>query len=143
MNQIAASILILSATICGHISAIRPQSDGFGGLMALAALGLGIWGAMSLLMTSVRERERMLDDAPHVPSIGTSAVNGLRNLASTYAAGFGNRYESTSYARDLRLSPDISAQVAALAQLRGQDRSQVVEELLRRHMPRPTTTRVA
>ena len=139
MNQIAASILVLSATICGYTSAIRPHDDGFGGILGLIALGLGIWGAMSLLTSSVRDRERMLDEGPAIPSIGASAVNGLRNLASTYAPP---RY-STSAALDYRLPPEIDAQVTVAAQMRGQNRNQVVEETLRRHLPRSTASRVA
>ncbi len=139
MNQIAAAILILSATICGHISGDRPTNDGFGGLMGLLALGLGIWGAMSLLMSTLRERERTLEDAPRLPSISAAAVTGLRNLASNYTAGFNQRPEPGYY----RLTPETSAQVQAIAQLRGQDRHQVIEETLRRHLPRGASGRVA
>jgi hypothetical protein len=138
MNQIAASILVLSATICGYTSAIRPHDDGFGGILGLIALGLGIWGTMSLLTSSVRERERMLEDTSSMPSIGASAVNGLRNLASSYVPPA--RYAA---AREYRLPPEVDAQVAVAAQMRGQNRNQVIEETLRRHLPRSTSSRVA
>ena len=139
MNQIAAAILILSATICAHISGDRPTNDGFGGLMGLAALGLGIWGTMSLMMSALRERERLLDDAPRLPSISAAAVNGLRNLASNYTAGFSQRPDPGYY----RLTPETNAQVLAIAQMRGQDRNQVIEETLRRHLARGASGRVA
>lgn len=141
MNQIAASILVLSATICGYTSAIRPHGDGFGGILGLIALGLGLWGTMSLLTSSVRERERLLDDLPSAPSIGASAVNGLRNLASAYAVPPA-RYAS-GVGRDYRLSPEIDAQISAAAQMRGQNRHEVIEETLRRHLPQSASTRVA
>lgn len=139
MNQIAASVLILSATICAHVSANRPANDGFAGLMGLAALGLGIWGSMSLLLSSVRERERLMDGGTRLPSISTAAVNGLRNLASSYTAGFNQRPDAEYF----RLTPETNAQVLAIAQMRGQDRHQVIEDTLRRHLPRGASGRVA
>jgi hypothetical protein len=138
MNQIAASILVLSATICGYTSAIRPQDDGFGGILGLIAMGLGIWGTMSLLTSSAGERGRLLEDVPAVPSLGSSAVSGLRNLASSYVPSA--RYVAGG---DYRLPAEIDAQVAMAARMRGQNRNQVIEETLRRHLPRSTSGRVA
>jgi hypothetical protein len=139
MNQIAAAIVILSATICVHISATHPAQDGFAGLMGLAGLGLGTWGGMSLLMSSIREHERTWDTPSRMPSISAAAVNGLRSLASSYTAGFPHRPDPGYF----RLNPDVDSQVLAIAQLRGQDRQQVIEETLRRHLPRSAAGRVA
>ena len=136
MNQIAAALLVLAASICGYSATIRPDSDGFGGLMGLIAIGLGLWGAMSLLTSSLRERERFWDEeTSQLPPIGTTALNGLRSLAT----GSNGQRAGAEY----RLSAETHAQVAAAAHLRGQNRAQIVEETLRRHLPRNSTNRVA
>ena len=138
MNQIAAALLILSASICGTAAVYRPTTapGGFGGMLGLVALGLGLWGGMALLTTVAREREHFLEETPRLP-LGATAISGLR---STLARG--SDY-ATSTARDVRLSPELNAQVALAAEMKGQTRTDIVEETLRRHLPRYGGTRVA
>ena len=137
MNQIAAALLILSASICGTAAAYRPTAaaGGFGGVLGLVALGLGLWGGMALLTAVAREREHFLEEAPRLP-LGATALSGLRN---TLARG---EYTATT-PRDYRLSPELSAQVALAAEMKGQSRSDIIEETLRRHLPRYGATRTA
>lgn len=138
MNQIAAAILILSASICGTAAVYRPTTaaGSFGGILGLLALGLGLWGGMALLTAVAREREHFLEEAPRLP-LGATAISGLRNTLVR-----GGDY-ATSTARDYRLSPELSAQVALAAEMKGQSRTDIIEETLRRHLPRYGGTRVA
>ena len=137
MNQIAAALLILSASVCGYTSAVRP-ADGVGGLSGLVAMGLGLWGVMALLASVLREREMPLDvPAPRLPALGATALSGLRSLATPRSG-----YEELG--RDYNLPHELNAQVLAAAEMRGQNRRQVVEETLRRHLPRTaSSSRVA
>ena len=145
MNQVAASILILSASICGSAAAFRPSSaTAFGGILGLVALGLGLWGGMALLTAVTREREFGYDEGARVP-LGITAMQGLRTLATTgeRPALRTNADYSTATGRDYRLSPELSAQVTLAAEMKGQSRTDVVEETLRRHLPRYSGSRMA
>jgi hypothetical protein len=144
MNQIASSLLILSASICGAAATFRPSSaTGFGGILGLVALGLGLWGGMALLTAVARERDYAYDGVPRVP-LGITAMNGLRSMAAPAARPTVGAHEyATATGRDYRLSPELSAQVAIAAEMKGQPRTDIVEETLRRHLPRYSGTRAA
>ena len=145
MNQIAASLLILSASICGSAAAFRPLNNStFGGILGLVALGLGLWGGMALLTAITRESEIGYEEGGRVP-LGVSAMQGLRNLSTPAFRSpvRSNSDYSTATGRDYRLSPELSAQVALAAEMKGQSRTNVVEETLRRHLPRYSNSRMA
>jgi hypothetical protein len=150
MNQIASSLLILSASICGAAATFRPvnTTNGFGGMLSLVALGLGLWGGMALLTSMTRERD-YYDESSRVP-LGVTAMNGLRNMAAPMATAPMARpmaQSATDYgsstARDYRLSPELNAQVSLAAEMKGQTKTDIVEETLRRHLPRYSGTRAA
>lgn len=145
MNQIAASILILAASICGYASSIRPASDGFGSIMTLVALGLGLWGGLALLTATTLERESQLDEV-YDPAIRTAkrGMNRIRSMASQYVPTVPHM-SSASMETPLttRLSPDMAAHVSAAAQAHGATRQDVVDDVLRRNLPRYSGTRVA
>ena len=144
MNQIAAAILVLSSTVCAYAASIRPSSDGFGGIMSLIALGLGMWGGLALLAAVTMEREILLDEddldrptrrspplAPMAPRYRTPVSSGLTNSLSP-------RSDSVLGvpSREYRLSPETSAQISMVAQANGRSRHDVVEDILQRNLPR-------
>lgn len=145
MNQIAASILILAASICGYASSIRPASDGFGSIMTLVALGLGLWGGLALLTATTLERETQLDD-DYDPAIRPArrGMNRIRSMASQYVP-VAPRMSGSPMETPLttRLSPEMAAHVSAAAHAQGATRQDVVDDVLRRNLPRYTGTRVA
>ncbi len=147
MNQIAASLLILSATICGAAATFRPvnSASGFGSILSLVALGLGLWGGMALLTSLTREREYLYEDGVQRPPLGVTAMNGLRSMATPISrpAVRPAEYVSPPTGREYRLSPELNAQVTLAAEMKGQGRNDIVEETLRRHLPRYSGTRQA
>lgn len=137
MNQIAASILILSASILGYTATVRSSSDGFGGMLGLIAIGLGLWGCMALLTSSLRDRELILEQEHGISKLGSAAMSGLRNFSyppsrSNLGAG-----------HDYHVSAETNARISAAARLRGQNRDELVEETLRRHLPKYTSSSAA
>jgi len=141
MNQIASALLILSATICGTAAVCRPTNapGGLGGILGLVSLGLGLWGGMALLTAVTRDREYLLDEAPPRP-LAMTALGGLQNMAAPSA----RRMDYTSATgRDYRLPPELSAQVAVAAEMTGKSRTDIVDDTLRRHLPRYGGARVA
>ncbi len=143
MNQIASSILILSASICGYAAALRPASDGLGGIMSLLGVGLGLWGGLALLTSTTREPYLEFDESESERR-ATGRLLPRRAAGSRAAVLRTESSSAASISRDgLRLSPETSAQVSLAANAHGQSRSDLVEELLRRHLPRYTGSRVA
>ncbi len=138
MNQIASSILILSASICGYAAAVRPAADGLGGLMSLIGVGLGLWGGLALVTSITRETSLELEAAD------LDAWRVQRGHAPSREAISRPESALPASARDgLRLSPETSAQVSLAANAHGQSRSDFVDEVLRRHLPRYTHRRAA
>lgn len=145
MNQIAASILILAASICGYACSIRPASDGFGSIMTLVALGLGLWGGLALLTATTLERESALDDGydPGISRPMRGMKRGLRSMAAQYVPVVPSVNPGLHTPLTTRLSPEMAAQVSVAAQAQGATRQDVVDDVLRRNLPRYTGTRVA
>ena len=140
MNQVAAAILVLSASICGYAASVRPNTDGFGGIMSLVALGLGLWGGLGLLAAVTTERDFLLDDDEIDPlSTRSTSPLGLTRFHSRVAP---SRISPTTdsvlgaASRDYRLSPETNAQVSMAAQVNGQSRQDVVEDVLQKNLPR-------
>lgn len=146
MNQIAAAILILSASICGYASSIRPQADGFSSIMTLVALGLGLWGGLALLTATTLERDTLMDDGyePSRGSRGTRGLQRIRSMASQYVPVVPPVMNpGVAPPRSTRLSPEMAEQVSAAAQHSGTTRQDVVDDILRRNLPRYSGSRVA
>lgn len=144
MNQIAASILILAASICGYASSIRPTSDGFGSIMTIVALGLGLWGGLALLTATTLERESQLDDG-YDPAIRPPSrrLSRVRSMASQYVPAVPTMSPGMEAPLTTRLSPEMSAHVSAAAHANGSTRQDVVDDVLRRNLPRYSSSRVA
>ena len=140
MNQIAAAILVLSASICGYAASVRPNTDGFGGIMSLIALGLGLWGGLGLLAAVTTEREyHLLDDDDIEPAPVRRPPLGLTRFRSNVVS---SRIPTTtesilgSASRDYRLSPETNAQVSMAAEVNGRSRHDIVEDILQKNLPR-------
>ena len=160
MNQTPAAILILTSAILGYaathgaattiatadatgIPATATSATGI--LMGLGGLILGIWGVISLIGASIRDRELifeggrndllgMLDprrfSSRQYPGQGMSSVPGARvNPAIDPAA--------------VVLSPEMKAQLSMASHLEGRERAAIVEEALRRYMPRYENSKAA
>ena len=139
MNQIAASILVLSASILGYTATLRDSKDGLDGMFGLIAIGLGLWGCMALLTSSLRDRELRLDQNHGISTLGSTAMSGSQSVSyppsrPSPAVGTG---------QDFRVSAETNARIATAARLRGQNRDEFVEQTLRRHVPNYTSSKVA
>ena len=119
MNQVAASILILAASILAHTANSSTTDDGFGGILGLIAMGLGLWGGMSLLNASLRDRVDAVGEAPDTPGLATSAHTALQGLVPQRTPG--------PLGQDYGLSAETSARVAAVTQGRHLDRGSRTE----------------
>lgn len=121
MNQVAASILILAASILAHTANSSTTDDGFGGILGLIAMGLGLWGGMSLLTASLRDRVDAVGEAPDTPGLATSARTALQGLVPS------SQRTPAPLGQDYGLSAETSARVAAVTQRRHLDRGSRTE----------------
>ncbi len=151
MNQTPASILILTSAILAYTAtagttAITTTDAGLttahtspiGILMGLAGLVLGIWGVISLIGASIRDREMAFDGSMRPDLL---AMFDPRRMNRTYAAPTVAPVASSRVAAGIDpsavvLSPEMKAQLSMASHLEGRERSQIVEEALRRYMPR-------
>lgn len=161
MNQTPAAILVLTSSILAYCAttgttSITTSSTGIttahtspiGILLGLAGLVLGIWGVISLIGASIRDREMAFDGAGRQDLL---AMFDPRRLAHPYTTSRpsspGAVAESIHAASDpasVVLSPEIKAQLSMASHLEGRERSQIVEEALRRYLPRyDASTKVA
>ena len=142
MNQTPAAVLVLAASVCGYAACVRGP-DSFGMTMGLVGVGLGMWGVLELVGPRLREHPAVGRPSHATPSLASGgadngvgldhASNGLPPLKPTR--------HSAGRLPDSQLSPEISAQLSLVAHMQGQDRSQILEDLLRRHLPRYTNHR--
>jgi|GEM_PF-3060448 len=147
MNQTPASILILTASILAYSATsgatftttdagVTTQTSAVGFILGLASMLLGIWGVISLIMASVRDRELMFDGVQQ-----RSDLLGMfdpRRMARPYAP-VGGAVPVRPAAVDpagLALTPEMKAQLSMASHLEGRERSAIVEEALRRYLPR-------
>ncbi len=143
MQQTPAAILVLAASGCGYASSMRAH-DSFGVMLGIAAIGLGIWGGMSLAAATMtqwatedtlREMKRM----GHLEAgSGAKAVDlesGTINFRSAVAA--------RDAVEDVRLSPEVRAQLSVVSRVRGQNRTEIIDEVLRQNLPRYGKSRSA
>jgi hypothetical protein len=150
MNQTPASILVLAASLLGYAALSQTVDNGTGVLVGLAAIALGLWGVISLLGASLRERE-LIDGTPRTELVERwlgrgAALAGLRNpmppmpAPQAPAPPVAARRPAMSFDD---LPADVKAQLSVMAHLQGKDHSQLVEEALRQYLPRNDRTRAA
>jgi hypothetical protein len=96
MNQVAASILVLAGSICCYASLSRPWGDPLGGIVMMAAAGLGLWGGLSLLSSTATAANRMLgtpdDDHEPVPMSARPLINTTRGVHRIQSARGSSRH---------------------------------------------------
>lgn len=146
MNQTPAAILIMAASVCAHSVASRDNYDSFTAMIGIAAVALALWGVASLLQ-QLGPRE---DSPPEMSNAGSR-----RAAQPSFATAQGCLVEAETATTeiplpgnqdlpdDFQLSPEVSAQLAVVAHQMGKPRMQVVDDVLRKHLPRYTTHRVA
>ncbi len=127
MNQTPASILVLSASILAYSSGVRTY-DPVGVVLGIVGLAIGIWGAISLVAASIRDRELSLD--------GHSRLEPLDRILGRDVHRVPRATLSQVDRQDIELSPEIKAKLSMTAHLEGRDRTLIVEEALRRYLPR-------
>jgi hypothetical protein len=154
MNQTPSAILILASTVLAYAATARQitvpfgpanqptyaasSSDLMSGILGLSALVLGIWGVISLISACVRDREANFDGATRFDLLDR-VIGRPRSYQRPVAPLPGGSFE----AGELELSPDLKAQLSMTAHLEGRDRAQIVEEALRRYLPRYERTQAA
>jgi hypothetical protein len=140
MNQTPAAILVLSAAVTSYAAhtASMTSHNQTAVILTLAALAMGIWGVISLIAASIRERELLIDGNARLEMLDQVMIREpLRALKQVARP---QRYESQ---RALHISPELHAQLSTIAQIEGRDRSEILEETLREHLPKYKQTRVA
>ena len=148
MNQLPASIVMVAASICAFAATSRPQET-LSGILGMAALGLGLWGGLALLAACTREME-LQGNGQLGNNLANRLAMGGRSASSDVAIPGPLKKNGTvssaplgAVADDVALTPEVAAQVTLVAHMRGQDRRQVIDEVLRQHLPRYTSQRAA
>lgn len=152
MNQTPAAILILTSSILAYsattgTSAITTSGAGvtthtspIGVILGLGGLVLGIWGIISLIGASIRDRELSFDGAGRPDLMG---MFDPRRVARPYAPMGTPVRSGGTEAPGVALSPEMKAQLSMASHLEGRERSQIVEEALRRYLPRYDDSKAA
>lgn len=157
MNQTPAAILILTSSILayaattGGYTAMTTNAAGMttttspiGVILGLGGLVLGIWGVISLIGASIRDRELLFDGGSRQDILG---MFDPRRMARPYsAAPIGSPVvprPATADPSAVSLTPEMKAQLSMASHLEGRERSQIVEEALRRYLPRYENTKAA
>ena len=144
MNQTPAAILVLAASVFSYVAhAASLSSQGQASVMStLAAIAVGMWGMVSLFSASMREREKLIDSNTRLEvfdrMLESEPVRALKQASQRIV-----RPESISTKPRVDLSAELEAQLNAISQLSGRDRSEILEETLRNHLPRTGASRAA
>ena len=128
MNQIAASILILASSLFSYTAVNTDQEATT--LFGAAALASGLVG-MVALAAAILPRHR---DFYWGAYSGLGTLNRLSDPIGTNLTARGHRGSLSDEGLTVRLPADLKNQLNYLANLRGQDRDQIVQELLRRNL---------
>lgn len=156
MNQTPAAILILSSTVLAYAATtsgtttvsragneLMTTTSTTGVILALGALVLGIWGVISLISASIRDRELAFDGTTRHDLLG---MFDPRRMNRPYSAPMGNPVTARAPVAEtsgVALTPEMKAQLSMAAHLEGRERSQIVEEALRRYLPRYENSKAA
>ncbi|MEZ6118465.1 MAG: hypothetical protein R3C28_18120 [Pirellulaceae bacterium] len=137
MNQTPAAILVLaSAVFCFAANFNDNRADSpTPTVFYLAGFTIGIWGVLALISAVVREREWFIDSNARLDVFDRIMVREPKVTRTV---------RSTAAERVMDLSPDVQAQLNVAAQMEGRERTDILEETLRRHLPKYSqTSRVA
>ncbi|MCA9217211.1 MAG: hypothetical protein KDB27_29280 [Planctomycetales bacterium] len=131
MNQTSAAILVLASSVFSYAAVNTTSTQTTYPFLALVSVGIGLWGILALIGGILREREMFVDNHARL------------DVFDRLFARDTNRAPVRTRDRNIELSPEVQAQLNVTAELEGRDRSEVVEETLRRHLPKYTKSRVA
>ncbi len=136
MNQTSAAILVLASSVFSYAanSVNNVNNSQTPVFLGMVAIGIGIWGILALVSGILREREMFVDNHARLDVFDRLFV---RDGSSKTAPA------RTTRDRSLDLSPEVQAQLNVTAEMEGRDRAEVLEETLRRHLPKYTKSRVA
>jgi hypothetical protein len=140
MNQTAAAILVLAASVmayASHAASMTAHNQG-SVILTLGALATGLWGIISLIAASLRERELLIDSHARLEVLDRVLIREPLRALKEVA-----RPTRPPTQRPLEISPELHAQLNAVAQLEGRDRSEILDEALRQHLTKFKTTRAA
>lgn len=157
MNQTPAAILILTSAILAYTAtvgspAVTTTEAGIVTsatsttqiLVGLGGLVLGIWGVISLLGASFQERELAFDGHSRSDLLAMFDPRRVgRPYAGTGMAVPAARVNPAVDPSAVALSPEMKAQLSMASHLEGRERSQIVEEALRRYLPRYENSKAA
>ena len=135
MNQTPASILVLASSVFGFAAVRDPSAPQT--ILVLASLAIGFWGALSMIGAVIRERELLIDNHARLDVFDRFFQRDTNPVAAR------NKVRQTTPDRSLEVPPELHAQIKIVAEMEGRDRSEVLEEALRRHLPKYSKTRVA
>ena len=153
MNQTPAAILILTSSILAYAATagttdsvatgagvVTPTSP-IGVILGLGGLVLGIWGVISLIGASIRDRELFFEGHQRTDFMGM--FDPRRAMARPYTPVGTPTRAAAPEAAGLTLSPEMKAQLSMASHLEGRERAQIVEEALRRYLPRYENSKAA
>jgi len=140
MNQTPAAILVLAASVmsyAAHAASVTSHSNATV-ILTICALAVGALGGVSLLAACIRERELLIDSHARLDILDRVMVREPLRALKEVA-----RPTRPASQRPLEISADIQARLNTIARLEGRDRSEILEETLRQHLPEYDQTRVA
>ena len=138
MNQTPAALLVLAAAALSHAASMTSHAQA-SLVLTLCAVAIGVWGVVSLVVACARERELLIDGHARLDVLDRvgvrEPVRALKEVVRPAPARV-DRYP-------LEISVDTQSRLNAAARLEGRDRSELLDELIRKHLPEFEETRVA
>ena len=140
MNQISAAILVLSSAVFSYSAnmAIQKSQNQVSVVLTLVGIALGTWGILSLIGSIIRERELFASN--HVRDM---VDRFLPRNSESHAAPVRTQSRRVHMDRHLEISPDVRTQLNIAAEMEGRSGSEILEETLRRHLPKYSKSRAA
>ena len=139
MNQTPAAILVLAAAALSHAAHATSLSsfNQASVILTLCAIAIGVWGVVSLIAACIRERELLIDSHARLDVLDRVMV---REPMRAIKEATRPRYETR---RPLEISSDAQMRLNSAARVEGRDRSEILDEMLRQHLPEYDQSRVA
>lgn len=135
MNQTPAAILVLAAAAMSFAAQTNsPTTSQMSVILTLCAIAVGVWGVISLIAACLREREMLIDSHARLDLIDRVMVReplkALKEVARPLTR------EAREPRRGLEISAEVQARLNAAARVEGRDRSEILDEILRQHLPK-------
>ena len=132
MNQTPASILVLASSVFGFAAT---QDTSSSNIYALVAFAIGFVGAIAMFVAIVRERELFIDNHARLDVFDRffqREPNSVRPKTRQQVVN-----------QNVEIPAELQAQINIVAEMEGRERTEVLEEALRRHLPKYSKARVA